>query len=189
MVSNGSSWWLGDWLVYGRRSFGERYKVAIAATSLDYGTLRNYASVARRFELSRRRDKLSFQHHVEVVSLPDPAQDLWLSRAEDQGWSRNELRRRLAAERQQRTQAPSALKLEIRASDTRQLRWTKAAAAADQTLADWFASLADAAADPELREPSAHGELEATAPVVNLRERVAVDSAAAPRPSRPTAVA
>jgi hypothetical protein len=66
-------------------------------TGLDYQTLRNYASVARRFELSRRRDKLTFQHHAVVRALTDEEQDHWLTLAEENHWSRNELRRAIRA--------------------------------------------------------------------------------------------
>src|SRR5688572_10717586 len=62
-----STWCLGDWLVYGEASFSGRYRDAIELTSLDYQTLRNHAWVARRFPMSRRRDKLSFTHHAEVA--------------------------------------------------------------------------------------------------------------------------
>ena len=40
IISNASSWWLGDWALYGEGSYGEKYKQAIAATGLDYQTLR-----------------------------------------------------------------------------------------------------------------------------------------------------
>ena len=99
---------LGDWLLFGERRFGERYRSALDATNLDYQTLRNYAWVARSFAPTRRREHLSFQHHAEVAALPAAEQDLWLHRAEAQGWSRNQLlRRRLAAQRLKRR--PDAL--------------------------------------------------------------------------------
>jgi hypothetical protein len=73
-------------------SYGRRYKEAVAATGLDYQTLRNYAVVARRFELSRRPDNLPFQYHAEVGSLSDYEQDHWLDLgAAGRHWSRNEL--------------------------------------------------------------------------------------------------
>ena len=97
LYSHATAWWLGDWLAFGRMKYGRRYKDAIAATGLDYQTLRNYAVVARRFELSRRRDNLTFQHHAAVCALPDEEQDRWLDRAAAEGWSRNELRRRTRA--------------------------------------------------------------------------------------------
>ena len=74
-ITNASSWWLGDWALYGEGSYGEKYKQAIAVTGLDYQTLRNYAWVAGRFDLSRRRDKLSFGHHAELAALPEHEQD------------------------------------------------------------------------------------------------------------------
>jgi hypothetical protein len=95
---NSSAWWLADWLIYGEATYGwRRYKEAIERTGLDYQTLRNYAWVARRFEHHRRRDSLSFAHHAEVTRLSPPEQDYWLRRAEQQKWSRNELRRAVRA--------------------------------------------------------------------------------------------
>jgi hypothetical protein len=87
------AWCLGDWMVYGETVFDGRYRQAIEQTSLDYQTLRNYAWVARRFPLSRRREGLSFAHHAEVAALPDHEQNFWLRKAETLGWSRNQLRR------------------------------------------------------------------------------------------------
>jgi hypothetical protein len=87
------AWCLGDWMVYGESAFAGRYRQAIEQTSLDYQTLRNYAWVARRYPLSRRREGLSFAHHAEVTALPDHEQDFWLRKAETLGWSRNQLRR------------------------------------------------------------------------------------------------
>lgn len=95
---NSSAWWLADWLLYGEATYGwRRYKEAIERTGLDYQTLRNYAWVARRFEHQRRRDGLSFAHHAEVTRLAPPEQDYWLRKAEQQKWSRNELRKAVRA--------------------------------------------------------------------------------------------
>src|SRR4051794_37112073 len=77
-VSSASAWALGDWLVFGECAYGHRYRAALAITDLDYQTLRNYAWVARTFDVSRRRDSLSFQHHLEVTSMTEAEQDLWL---------------------------------------------------------------------------------------------------------------
>ncbi|MFF9061837.1 LmbU family transcriptional regulator [Streptomyces sp. NPDC014882] len=97
-LTNSSAWWLADWLIFGEAAYGlRRYREAIERTGLDYQTLRNYAWVARRFEHHRRWDSLSFAHHAEVTRLSPPEQDHWLRRAEQQMWSRNELRRALRA--------------------------------------------------------------------------------------------
>jgi hypothetical protein len=99
------AWCLGDWLVYGEETFAGRYRDAVELVSLDYQTLRNYAWVVRRFPLSRRREALSFGHHAEVASLPEPEQEFWLRKAEDFGWSRNRLRSEVRASLRERTQA------------------------------------------------------------------------------------
>jgi hypothetical protein len=91
-VQTSSAWCLGDWLIHGEDVYSGRYRDAIEHTSLDYQTLRNYAWVARRFSLSRRRANLSFAHHAEVAGLPEHEQDFWLRKAEELSWSRNRLR-------------------------------------------------------------------------------------------------
>jgi len=96
-LADSSTWWIADWLVYGETSFQDRYAEAIRSTSLNYQTLRNYAWVARRFHPSRRRDALSFGHHAEVAALQGSEQDYWLRKAEELGWSRNQLRREVRA--------------------------------------------------------------------------------------------
>jgi hypothetical protein len=147
-ISSASAWWLGDWLLYGEQAYGRRYRAALELTPFDYKTLRNYAWVARRFAMSRRRDSLSFQHHAEVASLTDPEQDLWLKRAEALRWSRNELRRQLAVmRRRDRGLAPrDAILLRIRVDADRERQWREAADATRQPLADWIAAAADEAA-------------------------------------------
>jgi hypothetical protein len=82
LVANSCAWWVGDWLTYGENFFRDRYEQAIADTSLNYQTLRNYAWVAKKFAMSRRRDSLSFGHHAEVAALTETEQDAWLTRAE-----------------------------------------------------------------------------------------------------------
>jgi hypothetical protein len=156
-VSSASAWWLGDWLLYGEQAYGRRYRTALEVTPFDYKTLRNYAWVARRFEPSRRRDRLSFQHHAEVASLPEPEQDLWLMRAETLCWSRNELRRRLAARRRDDRDGSdeSSLVLRMEIAEARHRRWREAALKAELQLADWIAAAADDAADAALERDDA----------------------------------
>jgi hypothetical protein len=142
-ISTASAWWLGDWLLYGERDYGKRYREALERTPFDYKTLRNYAWVARSIEMSRRRDKLSFQHHAEVAGLRDAEQDLWLTRAETLGWSRNELRRRLAESRAATGRPGRAAVLRITMPPEREGRWRRAAEASDQPLAEWVVAAAD----------------------------------------------
>jgi hypothetical protein len=107
-LCSSSAWCLGDWLVYGQEAYAGRYRDAIERTSLDYQTLRNYAWVVRRFSLSRRRDTLSFGHHAEVAVLPEPEQDFWLRKAEEQGWSVKRLRREVRTSLAERSASTGA---------------------------------------------------------------------------------
>ena len=108
-VATSSAWCLGDWLAYGKAAYGGRYRDAIEWTGLDYQTLRNYAWVAGRFELSRRRDTLSFGHHAEVAALSPPEQDFWLRKAEEFHWSTMRLRREVRASLAERGHKPLGL--------------------------------------------------------------------------------
>jgi hypothetical protein len=151
-MATASAWWMGDWIVYGERAYGKRYRTALESAPYDYKTLRNYAWVARRFEVSRRRDSLSFQHHAEVAPLSEPAQELWLQRAETYGWSRNELRRQLMTARlpKRQVQRDQAIALRMEVADQRMQRWRDAAMAGGQDLAEWLVAVADEAADAAL---------------------------------------
>ncbi|MBP2329768.1 hypothetical protein JOF56_010153 [Kibdelosporangium banguiense] len=151
-ISESSTWWLGDWLIYGQANYPDRYKRAITETGLDYQTLRNYAWVARQFPPERRRDTVSFQHHAELASLPAGHQDEWLDQAEKSGWSRNELRNRLKASRKalRGSSAPKpdeVLRLQVNVIPDQQQRWQDAAATTDQDLLTWIASVLDDASD------------------------------------------
>jgi hypothetical protein len=108
-LGRNSQWWVGDWLLYGCGKWGEQYAEAVKLTGYDYGSLRNMACVSRRFDLSRRRDKLSWEHHASVQSLMPSEQDHWLDRAVELRWTREDLRTELrAAERggYSRTETP-----------------------------------------------------------------------------------
>lgn len=75
-------WALGDWLNYGESNYGEMYSQAIDMTGYSENTLRTTKWVASRFQLSRRRDNLSFSHHREVAGLPAEQADSILDKAE-----------------------------------------------------------------------------------------------------------
>jgi hypothetical protein len=77
----GSPWWIGDWIHYGSQKFGERYVQATRITGYDAQTLMNMVYVASRFEISRRRENLSWSHHETVAALAPRDQDRWLDQA------------------------------------------------------------------------------------------------------------
>jgi hypothetical protein len=148
-----SSWWLGDWLVYGKDHYADRYEQGIRAAGLQYQTLRNYAWVARRFELRRRRTTLSFQHHAELASLPADEQDFWLDRAEQAKWTTKLLRNAIRAKRDGEPQPDAAaVTRRLAVPDHRLQWWHRAAALAGIELGDWVTATLDAAADRVLNE-------------------------------------
>lgn len=146
VVTDSSAWWLGDWLIYGRKEYPDRYRKAVADTGLDYQTLRNYAWVAGKFEPAQRHAQLSFQHHAEVAGCPSGERESWLTRAEQGGWSRNELRRRI---RTRRASGGGSLDPQVRLDlpSDRRGRWERAAAAAGLDLLEWIVRMLDEAAD------------------------------------------
>jgi hypothetical protein len=96
-TARAGGWWIGDWVRFGNARYGERYTRAARITGYDAQTLMNMAWVASRFEISRRRENLSWSHHAELVALPVEEQEAWLDAAEENRLSvrclREELRR------------------------------------------------------------------------------------------------
>jgi hypothetical protein len=114
-LGRGTGWWIGDWVRYGNARYGERYVAAARVTGYDLQSLRNMAYVAGRFEVSRRREALSFSHHAELAGLPGNEQDLWLDRAEASALSVRSLRSELRdARRRRRSRAALAQALRQR---------------------------------------------------------------------------
>lgn len=148
-IVNASAWWIGDWLVYGQDKYPDRYKRAIARTSLDYQTLRNYSWIARKFEYSRRRKGLSFQHHVEVAALPSDEQEHWLQFAEKFEWSRNELRKQIknSSEEVDASQSESSISVRIDLDDDQLRHWKRAAERSNHSLPSWILATLDAVAN------------------------------------------
>ena len=85
--------WLGDWLLEGARIFGEMYSQAIDETGFDQKILRNDLSVCSRVEKSIRKDSLSFSHHKQVANFKPKLQEFFLTIAEKEGLSNDELRK------------------------------------------------------------------------------------------------
>jgi len=101
-----SQWWVGDWLSYGTTRWGEKYGEAAKVTGYDGKSLRNIAYVSSRFDVSRRRDSLTWSHHAELASLDPESQETWLDRITADRLSVADLRIELrASQRHNRDQA------------------------------------------------------------------------------------
>lgn len=106
-IGRGAAWWIGDWVNYGNARFGEKYTRASRTTGYDIQSLMNMAYVASRFEISRRRENLSWSHHAEVAALPPEQQGHWLELAAEKRMSVRCLRDELRAWRARRAAAES----------------------------------------------------------------------------------
>jgi hypothetical protein len=153
-ILDSSSWWLGDWLVYGKDHYKDRYQRGIHAAGLRYQTLRNYAWVSRRFQFNRRRAALSFQHHAELASLPVNEQEAWLNRAEEMKWSTKQLRTALRATREDEGGSDKQIEATQRLAVPcdRIPWWHKAAAQSGTDLEQWVLATLDNAAERVLEE-------------------------------------
>lgn len=146
-LSASFAWCVGDWLVFGRSRYPNRYKHAVEAMGLDYQTLRNYAWVAGCVDVSRRRDGLSFQHHAEVAALTPQEQDEWLSRAAERKWTRNALRRAMRGAPAGQPADKGGLTLRIPADQESLDRWARAARRTDATVEELIAEVMESVSE------------------------------------------
>jgi hypothetical protein len=96
-MARASNWWVGDWVRYGTRRWGEKYLAASRMTGYDVHTLRNMAYVSSRFDLSLRRDDLTWSHHALLAALEPEERVSWLARAVEDRLSVADLRTELRA--------------------------------------------------------------------------------------------
>ncbi|MGA9855324.1 MAG: MT-A70 family methyltransferase [Gammaproteobacteria bacterium] len=92
-ASGSVMWWLGDWLNFGERKYGEMYAQAMEATEYGYQALKDAKYVSTHVEWSRRRDHVPHGIHREVASLAPPDQERLLAQAEAENWTVREMRR------------------------------------------------------------------------------------------------
>lgn len=98
-------WWLGDWWRFGQRKYGEMASQASKdmvkdVTGHAYKTVANAATVAERFEFSRRRENVPFSHHAEVAALPPAEAEALLDEVEQTGLNRADLREKVKERKQ-----------------------------------------------------------------------------------------
>ena len=98
-MNRACSWWVGDFILFGERIYGELYAQIEEALGLAPQTLANRASVARHIPPNRRRAALPFGVHAEVAYLEPRERDLWLDKAERGQWTRAKLREEMRAAR------------------------------------------------------------------------------------------
>lgn len=92
-ASRSLQWWIGDWLNYGVKEYGDRKALAIQHAGqfgIGEDMLKHCMWVSEK--VINRLTSLSWTHHREVASLSPKEQKQWLKLAEDKEWSVSELR-------------------------------------------------------------------------------------------------
>jgi hypothetical protein len=155
-TQNAAQWALADWLFEGEWRYGRQYEEALEMTGLPYGTLANLKWLAGRIDISRRRETLTLTHHVEVAPLPPVDQEVWLEKAEANGWSTRRLREEIAATREPKAKptrgSRSASSDDVEKEEQGELvhlrapaSWQEAATARGITLSEWIVETCNAA--------------------------------------------
>lgn len=99
-------WWLGDWINYGRHTYGEKYTEIMRVFNdespqgegYQEQTFRAAAYVCARVPLLSRDNKLTFQHHRAVARFEDQREiQKWLKRARENSWTVEKLRAEIKA--------------------------------------------------------------------------------------------
>jgi len=85
-------WWIGDWINFGEKKYGELYTQALEETDYNQRSLSYMKAISERFDLSRRFHNLTWSYYIEVLYLDEPKQDYWLNYAETNGLSTRQLK-------------------------------------------------------------------------------------------------
>ncbi len=96
-MEKGVQFWVGDWLNYGEREFGDRYVQAVEETGYTHGALRNMAWVAKEIPPSSRDDTLTFSHYRSLARVEPEKRQEWVEQIKEKEMSVGELNGRLNA--------------------------------------------------------------------------------------------
>ena len=91
-VDQARQWWLGDW--WNACKWGNGKKVC-EELGINHTTAMSCGTISKAFEPLRRRKGLPHSHHREVLKLDEEMQDKFLDMAEEEGWTRSFLRRKV----------------------------------------------------------------------------------------------
>lgn len=132
-LGDSSAWWIGDWLAYGD-CYRRDYHAIIRQTEERWSTARVYRWVSQRVTPDRRVRGLSWSHHQAVAALEPDEQTEWLLDAQTHGWTRAELRDRIAGRKQTDARPPA---LQLKATGRLYDLCSRAAAARGIPPAQW----------------------------------------------------
>ena len=87
-VEGAIQFWIGDWVNYGHKAYGDKYVEAVDATGFDQRTIETYSYVAQNITITLRSVNLPFSVHREIAPLPREKQVEIIRRAESGGSDR-----------------------------------------------------------------------------------------------------
>ena len=93
-VCQSAYWWVGDWLLYGFKTYGVQatFDLAQQATGYSRSQLHECSYLAKRFPPERRNGALSFYHHKSVATCPPAMADKLLAEANELGLTGRQIR-------------------------------------------------------------------------------------------------
>ena len=98
-VGRSNSFQCGDWLNFGKATWGDKYTKGMVLTDRAYKTLANYAYIASNVSQSIREPSLGHEHHAAVAMLDPLEQKRWLDIAVRHGLSVVRLRMSIKLDR------------------------------------------------------------------------------------------
>lgn len=91
-IQHSLAWWMGDWLNYGEKKFGEVAMQAIESTGKSLETLLKWKAVAARVSREIRQKDLSWTHHFYITYASEELRGPLLEMALNMGLSSRELK-------------------------------------------------------------------------------------------------
>jgi hypothetical protein len=156
--SDASQWEIGDAIREADEAWGDTYTLAEQITGKEYKTLRNYATVCRAFDKSRRRDNLTFGHHAAVAGRKEDDQDKWLDLATKKDLSVATLRLKMREAGNGTGNRANAARYVVKPAPEADVLWVKAATKRKMEVQEWLTLLANREVGYEPGEGSGEGE-------------------------------
>lgn len=95
-VEQSVMWWIGDWLRFGERRYGDKYTQAMESTGYSYQQLADAKYVAGAYTISDRSESLPWSVHKVAAPLSALERQDVLSMAQQNNWSRSDVKTEIA---------------------------------------------------------------------------------------------
>lgn len=93
------NWLIGDWLIYGEHTYGDKYVQAAERLGLAPQTMMNLRRISAKVPPQRRRLSVKHSFHEVVAALPPNDQRRLLKKVETEHLTRDQLRRVVQVEK------------------------------------------------------------------------------------------